>query len=119
MAANSALELEHAVFRQFTKAGYYVCEENNFGARFAVYSTDPDGEGHADYLVFIGKNLRVYTVNRLATIVKKKVVYHKKAIWACFDELGEVRYHTLERVMTEEMEREKQPSAFKSSNNNR
>jgi tRNA splicing endonuclease len=66
-------DLDYKVFDHLTDLGYFVCEEQNFGARFAVYSKDPDSEEHAEFLVFTGGNDRLYLVNRLATILKKEV----------------------------------------------
>ena len=65
--------LVYKAFAELTSKGYFVVEEQNFGADWAVYKSDPDTlNNHAEYLVFLDLEARMYVVNRLATILKKK-----------------------------------------------
>lgn len=67
--------LAFRVFSDLTEKGYFVVEEQNFGADLAVYKTDPEiVNNHAEYLVFLKPQAKLYTINRLATILKKKVL---------------------------------------------
>lgn len=73
--SDKKLSLEYKAFEELTGKGYFVVEEQNFGADWAVYKSDPDiVNNHAEFLVFLDPDARLYVVNRLATILKKKVV---------------------------------------------
>lgn len=57
-----------------TEKGYFVVEEHNFGADWAVYKTDPEiVNNHAEFLMFLKPDVKIYAVSRLSTILKKKV----------------------------------------------
>ena len=77
-------------FTELTDKGYFLVEEQNFGADWAVYTSDPDiVNNHAEFLVFLDPEARIYIINRLATILKKKVgeslsgtLAHCRATWS-------------------------------------
>jgi len=68
---------EDRLFRHLNESfDFFVVESYNFGCLFALYRTDPmDVTSHADYLVVTSETQKIYTANRLATILKKQVVY--------------------------------------------
>lgn len=67
-------DLEQAVFDRLTEEGFFVAEEQNFGARFAVYEGSPNIlNNHAKFLVFTHEDPKMYLVSRISTLLKKQV----------------------------------------------
>lgn len=70
-------QLSSKLFRYFTKNGFYVMDEQNFGADFAIYRDDPEKQNsHAEFLVFSSKEAKLYLLSRTSTVLKKRVPSH-------------------------------------------
>lgn len=66
--------LDQCVFDTLTKQGFFVTEEQNFGARFAIYEGSPNLlNNHARFLVFTQDDPKLYFVSRVSTLLKKQV----------------------------------------------
>lgn len=98
--APTAHEFEDRLFRHLNESfDFFVVESYNFGCLFALYGSDPmDATSHADYLVVTSDTQKIYTANRLATILKKQVVYADES------PQREIRLTLVERVASAEDE---------------
>lgn len=94
IAQSPASDFERRLFQHLNDSfDFFVVESYNFGCLFALYRSDPrELTSHADYLVVTSGTQKIYTANRLATILKKQVVYADEG------PLQQVRLTVVERV---------------------
>jgi tRNA splicing endonuclease len=72
-------------FEHFTQQKFVVCEDQNFGADFAIYDEFPDKKNiHAKYLVFTNPDLRAILLSRATQILKKEVTFFFSLFLALF-----------------------------------